>query len=160
MDGRREATRSAATARAHTTATAASEAELGTLFVSEVPAHPRAAPTMAPAAVEPPTYQPAVTNQWFPRPRSPSGWMLESIDSPQGDQVERTAATSATAIPNQVVAVTTDRRWWSRADAAAGHPAGSRPLAGPGRCGLRAQRRRAPCCCAGDDRRPVHWRAR
>jgi hypothetical protein len=27
--------------------------------------------------------------------RSPSGWMLDSIDSPQGDQVDRTAAIRA-----------------------------------------------------------------
>jgi len=40
-----------------------------------------------------------VTDHLEARARSPSGLMLDSIDSPQGDHVERTAATSAMGSP-------------------------------------------------------------
>ena len=60
---------------------------------------PASTPTAAPPAVEPSTYHAVVRPHRRRRPRSPSGVMLVSIDSPQGDHVERTAATAATASP-------------------------------------------------------------
>src|SRR3954451_9758028 len=103
------------------------------------------APNSAPAAVDAAVYQSAVVIHRLPRARSPSGWMLESIDSPQGDQVERTAATRATAIPHHAVALTPGRRPRSWADTAGDRPAAHPPPGGPGRCGPPARRRPWPC---------------
>src|SRR5439155_1467306 len=49
---------------------------------------PRAAPARAPALAEARTWAAAVSHHRFRRTRSPSGWMLASIDSPHGDQAE------------------------------------------------------------------------
>src|SRR5437588_5916650 len=58
---------------------------------------PKAAPASAPPPAEARTWAAAVSHHRFRRTRSPSGWMLASIDSPHGDQAERTPAISATA---------------------------------------------------------------
>ena len=58
----------------------------------------------------PPRWQPSrnavtVTDQFDRRPRSPSGVMLASIDSPQGDHAEATAAVIAAAQPRSSTAI-------------------------------------------------------
>src|SRR3954447_6535179 len=64
-----------------------------------MPSAPSTAPIAAPPVVDATTYAVTVRRQDAPRPRSPSGVMLASIDSPQGDQVARTPAAAATASP-------------------------------------------------------------
>src|SRR4051794_35805534 len=64
-----------------------------------MPRAPSNAPIAAPPAVDATTYAVTVRRQDAPRPRSPSGVMLASIDSPQGDQVARIPAAAATARP-------------------------------------------------------------
>ena len=54
----------------------------------------RGSPEQAPA-----TNQVAVAPYRWPRLRSPNGVMVDSIDSPHGDHVERTAAATATTAP-------------------------------------------------------------
>ena len=49
-----------------------------------------------------------VSHQRECRARSPSGLMLESIDSPQGDQVARTAAMAAIGRPRARASAVTD----------------------------------------------------
>jgi hypothetical protein len=49
-----------------------------------------------------------VTHHRELRARSPSGLMLESIDSPQGDQVARSAATKAIGSPKVTAITVTD----------------------------------------------------
>src|SRR3954471_6796220 len=66
---------------------------------STMPRAPSAAPIAAPPTVDATTYAVTVLRQDAPRPRSPSGVMLASIDSPQGDQVARMPAAAATARP-------------------------------------------------------------
>src|SRR2546428_8153920 len=68
------------------------------------PTHPSTQPTPAPAAVDPARSQATVVAQFAPRDRSPSGVMLPSIDSPQGDQADRTPATRASPNPMPNVA--------------------------------------------------------
>src|SRR5437588_10359942 len=70
---------------------------------SSIPNAPRTAPAARPPATEPTRYAPAVTPHRLPRARSPSGLMLESIDSPQGDQVERTPAMRASPNPTTLI---------------------------------------------------------
>src|SRR4051812_5241458 len=64
-----------------------------------MPRAPSTVPIAAPPAVDATTYAVTVRRQDAPRPRSPSGVMLASIDSPQGDQVARIPAAAATARP-------------------------------------------------------------
>ena len=64
-------------------------------------AHP--APSSAPPVSAPATYQIAVTQNRFPRAASDTGLSEESIDSPQGDHMPRTAATTATARARRTV---------------------------------------------------------
>src|SRR4051812_11232356 len=64
-----------------------------------MPRAPNTAPITAPPTVDATTYAVTVLRQDAPRPRSPSGVMLASIDSPQGDQVARTPAAADTARP-------------------------------------------------------------
>src|SRR4051794_35205446 len=52
-------------------------------------------PVVAPPRTAPMTYHEAVPAKRRPRPRSASGVMDDSIDSPHGDQEERTAAATA-----------------------------------------------------------------
>src|SRR5262245_61678860 len=52
-------------------------------------------PVVAPPITEPTRNQLAVQRKRCPRPDSASGVMVESIDRPHGDQVERTAAATA-----------------------------------------------------------------
>src|SRR5271165_3207361 len=66
------------------------------------PSPPASPPTVRPPATEPAKYQATVRPHRVLRARSPSGLMLASIDSPQGDQEERSAATTATASPARV----------------------------------------------------------
>src|SRR5437667_162271 len=82
--------------------------------VGRLRSRPKAAPTAAPPAADPErnvatkvrytadpvTNAATVAVHRCRRPRSPSGVMLPSIDSPQGDQVDRMAARPATARPN------------------------------------------------------------
>src|SRR5690348_2261014 len=63
------------------------------------PTAPSAAPKAIPPATDPAEYQAAVTPHRLFLARSPSGLMLASIDSPQGDQVDRIAATTASGTP-------------------------------------------------------------
>src|SRR5947208_16567065 len=67
----------------------------------EPPVHPAAAP----ATVVPPRYQLTVVRQCPPRDRSPSGVMLPSIDSPQGDHADRMPATTASPTPTPTIAL-------------------------------------------------------
>src|SRR5690606_20959327 len=60
------------------------------------PTSPNRPPTVAPARAAPTTKAVAVMVHRLWRARSPSGWMLESIDSPHGDQCDRMAARMAT----------------------------------------------------------------
>src|SRR5205814_3648757 len=85
----------AITARATTT----SRAVTGVRSANEDPRNPRPPPTVTPASVEPRTYAITVTHQRDPRPRSPSGVMLPSIDVPHGDHVDRRPAATASATP-------------------------------------------------------------
>ena len=55
----------------------------------------------APPPTEPIMYAVTVSHHRLLRLRSPNGEMLESIDSPQGDHVDRTAATTASTTPSQ-----------------------------------------------------------
>ena len=52
-------------------------------------------PRVAPPTTLPATNQDAVAPQRWPRARSASGVMVESMERPQGDQVERAAPTTA-----------------------------------------------------------------
>src|SRR5580658_5689889 len=61
-----------------------------------IPTSPSNAPTAAPPARLPTMCAVTVRTHRLPLVRSPSGWMLESIDTPHGDQAERTAAATAT----------------------------------------------------------------
>ncbi len=54
------------------------------------------APRVTPPATAPRTNQEAVAPYRWPLPRSATGVMVESIDRPHGDQVERAAAPTAT----------------------------------------------------------------
>ena len=67
---------------------------------AEAPSAPGAAPISAPPSVAPSANAVTVTAHVEPRPRSPSGVMLASIDSPQGDQAARTAASTAATRAN------------------------------------------------------------
>ena len=76
---------------------------------------------MAPPATLPVRYQVAVAHQRCPRPFSAKGVMVESIDTPQGDQVERTPPTNAmamaqTAIASESVQWIIDRRSFRRCE--------------------------------------------
>ncbi len=87
------------------------------------------APMVTPPRTEPATKNIAATPNRLFRPRSPSGVMLESIDSPHGDQVDRTAPTTADATPAHTTTAVTVRgpdTSWDR----------------PARCPRRAGRRR------------------
>ena len=53
-------------------------------------------PSVSPPTTAPITNQVAVERNRWPRPCSASGVMVDSIESPHGDQVERTAAATAT----------------------------------------------------------------
>src|SRR5439155_2880843 len=66
------------------------------------PAAPSSPPAAAPAAVAPTANHAAVTPHLDRLARSPSGLMLPSIDSPQGDHAERTPATAASAAARPV----------------------------------------------------------
>ena len=67
--------------------------------ISRAPAARRArtAPRVAPPATLPVKYQVAVAHQRCPRPFSAKGVMVESMETPQGDHVERTPPASAMA---------------------------------------------------------------
>src|SRR5438067_12136023 len=65
------------------------------------PRPPAASPVTAPPSVEPMKKNHAATANRLFRPRSPSGVMLESIDSPHGDHVARMAPMTAAAPPVQ-----------------------------------------------------------
>src|SRR6516162_1186775 len=67
-----------------------------------MPIAPAAAPMSAPPKVDATRYQPIVRPNRVLRARSPSGLMLASIDSPHGDQDERSPATAATTTPATV----------------------------------------------------------
>jgi hypothetical protein len=58
----------------------------------------RTAPRVAPPATLPVRYQVAVVHQRCPRPFSAKGVMVDSMETPQGDQVERMPPTSARAM--------------------------------------------------------------
>src|SRR5437660_1030670 len=63
------------------------------------PARPSSTPAAAPPVIDAARYAVTVTPHRLSRARSPSGWMLASIDSPHGDQLERSPATVATTRP-------------------------------------------------------------
>ena len=63
------------------------------------PIAPRLAPSAPPPNTAPRTKATAVTTYLCPRPHSPSGVMLVSIDSPHGDHADFRAAVDATVIP-------------------------------------------------------------
>src|SRR5580658_7785360 len=94
-------------------------------------------PRVAPPATLPSTNQDAVAAHRWPRARSASGVMVESMERPQGDQVERAAATTATvaaamartSVP--VMGVLPSRRWSRRRPEERGGPEGEdAPVAG------------------------------
>ena len=58
------------------------------------------APRVSPPKTAPMTNQVAVRPNLWPRPASATGVICESIDCPQGDQVDRTAAANATVRPS------------------------------------------------------------
>src|SRR3954447_23253452 len=74
---------------------------------SAEPSPPAMAPSAMPPATAPATNHDAVTANRLCRPRSPNGVMLESIDSPHGDHVARTAPTTADATPIHTTAAVT-----------------------------------------------------
>src|SRR3954451_12728035 len=93
------------------------------------PTNPASAPVVIPPSTEPTTKNDAaITNRLF-RPRSPSGVMLESIDSSHGDHVALIAPTTAATTPVH----TTTSVMSPSPDTGSGRPA---------RCPRRAARRR------------------
>src|SRR5690349_606200 len=90
------------------TATPSSPVRAGAEIATRPPAAPRAAPRAAPAAPAASANAVTVIPHRLPRLRSPSGVMLPSIDSPQGDHSERSPATiaSGTATVSSAGAVT------------------------------------------------------
>ena len=75
-----------------------------------------ASPRVTPPTVAPATNHEAVARYECPFPRSPKGVMVESMDRPHGDQVDRTAAATATAAPTSgsqtVMVMPPIRRRW------------------------------------------------
>src|SRR6185312_14116244 len=102
-------------ARSTATATATAAPSSTIRVAAEMPARPPAAPRRAPATAPAPVAATAkavtVIPHRLPRLRSPSGVMLPSIDSPQGDHSERRPATTAsgTATTSSAGAVTGPR---------------------------------------------------
>src|SRR5665213_464259 len=66
--------------------------------MSTFPISPAIAPAAAPAAVDDRAYAPTVSHQRLFRALSPRGLMLASIDSPQGLQLDRSPATTASGM--------------------------------------------------------------
>ena len=65
-------------------------------------------PSVAPPSVAPRMNQVAVVRNRLPRPCSPSGVIVESIDCPHGDHVERIAAATATTPARTAISTSAD----------------------------------------------------
>src|SRR5436190_23744397 len=96
VPSRRTTPRSAASAHpvAPTTLTATALADRSRKLVRPA-STAAAAPSVAPPSTVPATNHVVVTHQRWPRLRSPRGVIVESIEWPHGDHVDRTAATTA-----------------------------------------------------------------
>ncbi|TML35813.1 MAG: hypothetical protein E6G29_07240 [Actinobacteria bacterium] len=95
------------------------------------PTAPAAAPSAADDRAEPKMKKATVTGHLDERPRSPSGVMLASIDSPHGDHADLIAATAAIPMPTTTAAAAVVIRVVPR-PRAGGRP--GRGSGGPARC--------------------------
>ena len=103
---------------------------------------------MPAAPTEPTAKAPAVRPHRLPRARSPSGLMLASIDSPQGDQDERRPATTARTAPRATIMGGSGSQ--ARGAGWDGQ-GGCRRRGGRRRRAVRHRARRSPRCCPTSD---------